>query len=173
MSKELVIVKSGAKADDAASVMVNNDVSSLIVRDNGETMGIVTDRDFTRAAAKGLRLDKMTVGKIMTKEIKSIEPTASLKEAADFISRYNIRHLLVKSSTDDYVGVISVKDLLGNIFEEMEDHNMRLKKKIEELEKFYKIAVNRELVMVKLKKRINELDEKTGEKTDMARYLVD
>lgn len=173
MSKELVIVSPSTKAGEAASVMVKNEVSSLIVKDNGETKGIVTDSDFARAATQGLRPDKVNVSEIMTKDIKSIEPTASIQEAAEIIREYNIRHLLVKSSSDDYIGVISVKDLLGNIFEELSNQNMRLKKKIEELEKFYKIAVNRELVMVKLKKRINELEEKIGEKTDMVEYLVE
>jgi hypothetical protein len=44
--------------------------------------------------------------------------------------------------------------------DELEKANLELKKKIDELEKFYKITIGREVRMVELKKKIKELEEK-------------
>jgi len=44
--------------------------------------------------------------------------------------------------------------------DEMEKVNLELKKKIDELEKFYKITVGREVRMVELKEKIKELEKK-------------
>jgi len=43
---------------------------------------------------------------------------------------------------------------------ERERITVKLKKKLEDLERFHKVAVDRELRMVELKKRIKELEEK-------------
>jgi hypothetical protein len=45
--------------------------------------------------------------------------------------------------------------------EELEGDNLQLNKKIEELEKFYRVTVGRELKMVELKKEIKNLKDIT------------
>ncbi|MCD6467893.1 MAG: PAS domain-containing protein [Thermoplasmata archaeon] len=72
-----------------------------------------------------------------------------------------------------------VKDENGvvvNIIEHVKDVTERkkmeekLKEKLKELETFYKVAVDRELRMIELKREVNELCEKCGEKP---RYAID
>ncbi|MFV2041568.1 MAG: CBS domain-containing protein, partial [Candidatus Hydrothermarchaeales archaeon] len=47
MSKVLIGVTSDSTTSDAARIMTENGVSSLLVKDAGRVVGIVTDRDFT------------------------------------------------------------------------------------------------------------------------------
>jgi septation ring formation regulator EzrA len=68
---------------------------------------------------------------------------------------------------------VSVRDILSTLYEEIREHNTRLKKKIDELEKFYKVAIDRELVMVRLKKKVMELEKGLDEKTDFGSLLVE
>jgi CBS domain-containing protein len=173
MSKDLIGVAPDSTARDAANTLIENKINSLVVKENGRVIGIVTDRDFAIKTADGKKLDKIKVKDMMSKELITVDPNLSLREAAEVIREHNIRHLLVKSKAKEFVGLVSVKDILSTLFEELKDQNTKLNKKIEELEKFYKVAVNRELIMVKLKKRIHELEERVGEKVDIAEYLVE
>ncbi|HDH28567.1 MAG TPA: CBS domain-containing protein [Euryarchaeota archaeon] len=173
MSKVLIDVASDTTAGDAAEIMIENGVSSLLVKDSGTIVGIVTDRDFTRETARKSSFDSLTLRDMMSTDLVSVAPTISLQEAVETIREHNIRHLLVKTADDEYIGMVSVKELLSVLFEEIRQQNIRLKGKIAELEKFYKVAVDRELVMVKLKKRIYELEKTLGVESDLAALLTE
>jgi CBS domain-containing protein len=173
MSKDLISIAPASTARDAANSLIENKINSLIVKENGQIIGIVTDRDFAIKTADGKKLDKIKVKDMMSTKLVTVDPNLPLRDAAAVIREHNIRHLLVKSKANEFVGLVSVKDILSTLFEELKDQNTKLNKKIEELEKFYKVAVNRELIMVKLKKRIHELEDKVGEKVDLAEYLVE
>ncbi len=172
MSKVLIGVTSDSTTSEAAGIMTENGVSGLLVKDAGRVVGIVTDRDFTHEVASGKNLKDLKIGDLMTAKIVSVDPTISLQEAVEAIRKHNIRHLLVKSESSDYLGMVSVKELLSALLEEIREQNIRLKGKVDELEKFYKIAVNRELVMVKLKKRVYELEKKLSIESDLADLLT-
>jgi CBS domain-containing protein len=173
MSKVLVDITSETTAKDAAEIMVENGVSSLLVKDKGSALGIVTDRDFTKAGASGKNMLELKLKDIMSKNLKSVGPEVSLQKAIEVIRIHNIRHLLVKSNSGDYIGVVSVKDLLSTLFEEIKVQNSKLKRKVNELEKFYKVAIDRELVMVKLKKRIHEIEKELGVESDLSQLLTE
>jgi CBS-domain-containing membrane protein len=108
----------------------------------------------------------------MSSDLISVDPKITINEATKIILEHDIRHLLVKSRRE-FVGVVSSKDLLKKVFQELNDQNKTLHSKITELEKFYKVAVDRELIMVKLKKRIRDLEEKVNLKIDSSEFIVE
>lgn len=173
MSKVIVDVDLETTAKDAAEIMVENKVSSLLIKDKGSLVGIVTDHDYTRHWASGENLGKLKMKDMMSTSLISVDPKVSLQEAVGVIRQSNIRHLLVKSNSGDLIGIVSVRDVLSTLFEEIKEQNATLIRKVSELEKFYKIAIDRELVMVKLKKRIHELEKRLGEQSDLAELLVE
>ncbi len=172
MSKVLIDVTADTTANDAAEIMVEHGVSSLLVKDSGPMVGIVTGRDFTREAASGKNLKNLKVRDMMSADIISVDPSTTLQAAVGTLRQHNIRHLLVKTESGEFIGMVSVKELLSALFEEIREQNKRLKAKVNELEKFYKVAVDRELVMVKLKKRVYELEKKLGVESDLAELLT-
>lgn len=170
MSKDIIDVSSDTSSKKAAEVMLENKISSLVVRDGSQVVGIVTDKDFVRLTSMGKDLGKARVKDMMSTELVTVHPKLSLQEAAIVIGKSDIRHLLVKAPSG-HVGLVSVKDILSALYKEIKEQNTKLKNKIDELEKFYKAAVGRELVMVKLKKRLRELEERLGEESDLAEIL--
>jgi len=172
MRKDIISLPPDRKVKEAAELMEERGVSSLVVESKDGFIGILTDKDFVRCVREGRQLSRTKVEDIMSTDLVSIDSKASLAEAAELIAEHNIRHLLVKAG-GRYVGIVSVKDVLSRLYEELKEQNARLKKKLGELEKFYRVAVDRELIMVKLKKRIRELEEKVGEKKDLAEYLAE
>ena len=96
----------------AAKAMRTARVGSLLVKKGRQLTGIVTDTDIVRrAVASGKPLGKLTVEKIMTSPICTIEGSQSVDDAQDMMAELGVRHLGV-TKNGEIVGVISVRDLL-------------------------------------------------------------
>jgi CBS domain-containing protein len=96
----------------AAKLMKQARVSSLLVKKGKQLTGIVTDTDIVRrAVASGKPLGKLTVEKIMTTPICTIEGTQSVDDAQEMMAELGVRHLGV-TKNGEIVGIVSVRDLL-------------------------------------------------------------
>lgn len=97
---------------EAAGKMSAERVGSLLVEKKGELVGIVTESDVVRkAVATGASLGNLTVDKIMTYPIKTIESSRTMQDAHDMMGDLGVRHLGVTEG-GKIVGLISVRDLL-------------------------------------------------------------
>lgn len=97
---------------DAARKMWHSQTGSLLVLDGEDLVGIVTERDVLRAAARGARFEDVRISEVMTKDIVSVPPGTSVREAAKIMADRWIRHLPVLDS-GKLVGVLSQRDLAG------------------------------------------------------------
>lgn len=96
----------------AAKMMRAARVGSLFVKKGKRLVGVVTDTDIVRrAVASGKPLGKLTVEKIMTTPICTIEGSQSIDDAQDMMADLGVRHLGV-TRNGEISGVISVRDLL-------------------------------------------------------------
>ncbi|MDP9343327.1 MAG: CBS domain-containing protein [Actinomycetota bacterium] len=104
------------RADDtlaeAARKMWEQQTGSLLVMDGDELLGIVTERDILRAVATGRPLDGTRVSEAMTKDLVTVPPAMTLREAAAVMADKWIRHLPVVEQ-GNVVGIISQRDLAG------------------------------------------------------------
>ena len=112
MRKQLKTVGPGVSVVSAAKKMKAAKVGSLLVKKGKKLVGIVTDTDIARrAVATNKSLGKLTVAKIMTTPICTIEGSQSVDDAQDMMADLGVRHLAVTKS-GEIVGVVSVRDLL-------------------------------------------------------------
>src|SRR5215831_4422169 len=97
----------------AARTMRQARVGSLLIKKGKQLVGIVTDTDIVRrAVASGKPLGKLTVEKIMTAPICTIEMSESVDEAQNMMAELGVRHLGV-TKNGEITGVISVRDVLS------------------------------------------------------------
>ena len=96
---------------DAATVMRDNDIGDVIVVEDGQVSGILTDRDIVvRAVAEGRDASSTEVREICTTGIEAIEPDASVDDALRTMREHDIRRLpVVKNGRP--VGIVSLGDL--------------------------------------------------------------
>ncbi|MFN2545644.1 MAG: cyclic nucleotide-binding/CBS domain-containing protein [Actinomycetota bacterium] len=97
---------------DAARRMWEQQTGSLLVMEGGGLVGIITERDILKAVATGTELEKTTVEQVMVRDLVTIHPGASLREAARVMNDKWIRHLPVMDGTK-LVGILSQRDLAG------------------------------------------------------------
>jgi len=104
-------VKVDDTVKDAAVVMRDSDIGDVIVIEDGQVTGILTDRDIVvRAVAEGRDAESTPVSDICTTGIRAIEPDASVDDALRMMREEDIRRLpVVKNGRP--VGIISLGDL--------------------------------------------------------------
>jgi len=114
MSSPVVTLGEDATSNKVANIMNENDLGCVIVTSKtGKPVGIITERDLViRVLAKNLKPDAIKVKEIMTAPLVTIEPEATISEAARRMSRLNIRRLGVVYK-GNLVGLVSSKDILG------------------------------------------------------------
>ena len=111
MTEAAVTDRPGDTLAQAARKMWQQQTGSLLVLEGNELLGIVTERDVLKAVATGIALDT-PVSDVMSKELITVGPGTSLREAAGIMTDKWIRHLPV---LDDgkLVGIVSQRDLSG------------------------------------------------------------
>lgn len=95
----------------AARKMWEQQTGSLLVLEGEKLVGIITERDVLRAVATGTPLDT-PVSELMSRDLITVEPGTSLREAARIMTEKWIRHLPVLEA-GHLVGVVSQRDLAG------------------------------------------------------------
>jgi CBS domain-containing protein len=114
MSSPVVTLGEDATSNKVAHVMDENELGCVIVTNKaGKPVGILTERDLViRVLAKNLMPDAIKAKEIMTSPLVTIEPDATVSEAARRMSRLNIRRLGV-TYKGNLVGLVSSKDIIG------------------------------------------------------------
>ena len=114
MAKALITVNLATTALQVAKMMEQGGIGAILVQDNGNPTGIVTDRDFaTKIAANNLPLDT-PVEKIMSSPLISINHDQPISAAAERMTSKKIRKLAV-TENGKVVGIITSTDLVTQL----------------------------------------------------------
>jgi CBS domain-containing protein len=114
MTKNVVSIGVDSSVFEAAELMSSSHLGCLVVVDEEVPVGIVTERDLVRrVVAKRLPLDTK-VSEVMSKSLITVDPDASLKEAARLMSSNMIRRLPV-SKDNKLVGIVVAADFVRNL----------------------------------------------------------
>jgi CBS domain-containing protein len=114
MTKDVVSVNVNDSVFEAAEMMSDSQLGCLVVVDGETPVGIVTERDFVRrVVAKKLPLETK-IFEVMSKSLITVDPDASLKEAARLMSTHKIRRLPV-SKQNKLVGIVVAADFVRSL----------------------------------------------------------
>jgi len=97
---------------DAAVLMNEHKVGSLVVMSGGQLIGIISERDIlTRVVVPRLDPGQALVRDVMTVEVVCCQPYTQLEEARGVLKNRRIRHLPVVDAANELLGLISIGDL--------------------------------------------------------------
>ncbi|MBP6023022.1 CBS domain-containing protein [Ferruginibacter sp.] len=97
---------------DALKEMAEKNIGSIVVLENGEYAGLLTERDYARKVIlKGKSSTSTFVKEIMSTGLPRITPDNSIETCMQIMSENNIRYLPVFEN-DHLCGIISINDVI-------------------------------------------------------------
>lgn len=113
MTKDVVACRPEDGLDRAAQIMWDRDCGIVPVVDpGGRVVGMVTDRDACMAAyTKGLPLDRIRVGEVMSKQVYSCHAEDELPLAEATMQHHRVRRMPVVDGEGRLKGIVSLNDL--------------------------------------------------------------
>jgi len=113
----------------AIEVMATRHVGALLVMDQGELIGIISERDYARKVILKNRSSHDTpVGDIMTSPAIGVSPDETVHHCMQLMTDGRFRHLPVLKG-GRVVGILSIGDLVKAVIQEQSEH-------IEQLERY-------------------------------------
>ena len=114
---------------EAAAVMEQSGVGSLVIIDGTEVIGIVTDRDLVRRGlAKGLPSDARIDG-VMSSPVTTIDADADLDAAFGIFRTHMIRRLAVLRR-GQFIGMIALDDLIVDLAADLRDLSRPIQREV-------------------------------------------
>ena len=114
MNKNIHTARGDTPIKKLAEIMSENRIGSvIIVSGSGSLEGIVTERDvMSKIVALGKDPSKIIAKDIMTTKVIAIDPSKTLEQAVDMMTKYKIKKLPVIYQSQ-IVGIITASDLIS------------------------------------------------------------
>ncbi|MDR0777659.1 MAG: PAS domain S-box protein [Azonexus sp.] len=136
MTREVLGIAPTATLDDAARLMAERNISSLLVSEGGKALGIITESNIVRAMHGCLPSDT-PASVIMSQPLISAPPELDLLHARQLVEQHHIRHLLVVDAAGQTLGIVSETDfrlaLGADIFRHLRNLSGVMERKIPNL----------------------------------------
>ncbi len=118
---EVHTVNSGATLKEAADLLAEHGIGALVVTGTDRPVaGIISERDIVRELARsgGAAVDR-TVADVMTTEVHTCEPTATVDELSRTMTERRIRHVPIVDG-GQLVGIVSIGDVVKSRLVQLE-----------------------------------------------------
>lgn len=119
-------VSPAATAYEALEIMAEKDIGALLVIEEGNLVGIFSERDYARKVIlKGKSSKTTPVSELMTCSPATVGPEATMKDCMALMKSRRIRHLPVMDG-DALVGMVTVRDVVDTVISEQEEEIQEL-----------------------------------------------
>ena len=121
VERQVVLLDENKTAWDAAVLMSDKHIGSVVVTRNSQVVGLFTERDLMRQVIRERRNpEKVAIKEVMRTKVPMVAPDESGEKCIELMKQHKCRHLLV-FDVDAFVGIISLRDLLVLLLEEKEE----------------------------------------------------
>jgi CBS domain-containing protein len=129
--REVVTIESDATVYACLEAMVERNVGSIVVLDEGEVSGIFTERDYLRRIALEGRTSRQTrVCDVMTSEVIVTTPERTIRECLAVMTEAKCRHLPVVAE-GRLAGIVSIGDCVKHTSEAAREEVVHLQRYIQ------------------------------------------
>lgn len=112
MSSNIRIIPGNTSIQAAAELMRQMDIGMLPVTEDGQIVGMLTDRDITiRAVAEGADPGATAAREVMSREVISCYEDQDARDVATAMEQHKVRRVVVVNRKNEAIGLISVDDL--------------------------------------------------------------
>jgi len=119
--RDVISIGPDASVLDAIRTMAERGIGALAVVQGDELKGIVTERDYARKVIlRGRSSESTKVSEIMSTEVFTTHPDATVQKCMNMMTKQKIRHLPVMDS-GTICGLISIGDLVQAVIADQQE----------------------------------------------------
>jgi CBS domain-containing protein len=119
--KEVFSVLPTITVYEALGVMSEKNIGAILIIENTQLKGILSERDYARKIALKAKSSKKTlVHEIMEENVITVKPSDNLDYCMELMNTKRVRHLPV-TENDIIIGIISISDVVKTIIEIQKD----------------------------------------------------
>jgi CBS domain-containing protein len=119
--RKVVTIDESHSVLDAATLMAEEFVGSTVITSSSKITGIFTERDLMmRVVGKKRDPERVKIKDVMTKDVVIVSPKDTANYCLNLMKEYRCRHLLVFDG-DEFVGIVSLRDMVMLMMEEKEE----------------------------------------------------
>ncbi len=107
----VVTIEPGAAVRDAVRLMAQHNIGGIVVVDGPKPIGILTERDVMREAARDEQVFDRRVEAVMTRDVVIGTPADALMAVAHVMTERRFRHLPVMDG-GALIGIVTIGDVL-------------------------------------------------------------
>ena len=123
MKKKVISIDETKTIKEAASLMNEAKIGSIIITKDDIPVGILTERDFvTKIAVEEIPLS-VSLSQVMIKPLLVVTPNQTVWEAAEIMKNMQVHRLAVQEG-DKIIGMVTTTDLI-KIFSTGSDSNLQ------------------------------------------------
>lgn len=109
---KIVSVAPATLVAEALRIMAEKNIGSVVVMENDQYLGIMTERDYSRKVIlKGKNSSDTKVAEIMSDDLPSVKPSDSIDHCMELMTNQNIRYMPVFEN-NKLSGIISMSDVV-------------------------------------------------------------
>ncbi len=118
MTKNVTACAPDTPIKDVIKILSRNRISSLIITENNEPVGIITERDLVAIMGEMLNdeaLDHLPIVNFMTSPALTVHVYNTFEEAVKFAMNKNIRHLPVVDQNNILIGLLTQTNMVKSL----------------------------------------------------------
>lgn len=105
---------------EALQLMAEKDIGAVLVIEDGQVVGIFSERDYARKVIlKGKSSRETPVGELMTRDVLYVRPDQSAEECMALMTNKHIRHLPVLED-NRLIGIVTIGDIVKAIISDQQ-----------------------------------------------------
>jgi len=115
---------------EALALMAEANIGAIMVMDNGNLVGIFSERDYARKGIiKGRKAKSTALTEVMISDVHTVTSDMDIEDCMQLFTDKFIRHLPVLDG-DKVIGMLSIGDIVSAIMKEQTEHINFLEKYI-------------------------------------------
>lgn len=123
MTRNVITINISERVEEALRLMIKYDIGSVVVMDKEKPVGIITERDITRAALRGDSMLRLPARSLMSRPLQTVSSDLEVWRAFEVMLKVGVRRLPI---TEDgkLVGIVTEKDLTRWVLQIFYEPNM-------------------------------------------------
>ena len=119
--EEVVTADRGENIGDVAETLDTEGVGAVVIAEEDEPIGIVTDRDIALAVSERDDVGSLTAEQVMTEDPVTLQEDEEAIELSRTIGEENVRRIPLVDENGQLTGIVTLDDLIATIGEQLDN----------------------------------------------------